>query len=353
MHTKIQPYTVPNIAFSTLAKMSNRAFRPVKPKILILAARGRESLTKDQNIRLGSLAEVHYHCVLKPLTPDEFVKIAWNYDYIAITRRAIHRLGQETLSALPRLKGISVYSTGTEWIDTSFLRERGIQFNSLPDYCTNAVAETALGLLFLSAHKFHLRYLKTTHAIPEYVSLRGRELYSGTVGIIGYGRIGRLLAKKIQPLCNRILVHDIDPEQLNFLPSGIVVVGMEALLHQADWVVCCASQSYDEKPILNDGDYALLRPETTLINVARTSLFDHERLVEMVKNRQLNAYFYDDLLQPEEKPNEVEFGKIVPMGHTAWYTNEAMERGTETWVENLRLLIKNSPTTHKTQISTC
>ncbi|MBC7774991.1 MAG: hypothetical protein H7246_06080 [Phycisphaerae bacterium] len=302
---------------------------------------------------MANLAEVHYQTVLKPMTPTQFVETALDFDYLAITRRAIHRLGAETLSALPRLKGISVYSTGTEWIDTGFLQARSIHLASLPNYCTNAVAETALGLLFLSAHKLHLRYLKTMHVIPDHVSLRGRELYNGTVGIIGYGRIGRLLAQKIQPLCKRVFVYDSDPEALNFEPSGVSVVGKKTLLSRADWVVCCASQGYEEKPILNENDYALLRPETTLINVARTSLFDHKRLVEMVQNRQLGAYFYDDLLQPEENPDEVEFGKIVPIGHTAWYTDEAMEAGTENWVENLRFLINTSLSVQKTQISVC
>jgi phosphoglycerate dehydrogenase-like enzyme len=349
----VQSSLAPGIAFNPILQRSNRALRPQNPKVLVFAARGRDSLTEAQHARLSNFAEVHYQSVLRPMSPAQFVEAARNFDFIALTRRAIQRLGRDTLSALPRLKGISVYSTGTEWIDTDFLRASGIPLASLPDYCTNAVAETALGLLLLSAHKLHLRYLKTTHAIPDYVSLRGRELYNGTVGIIGFGRIGRLLVQKVQPLCKRVLVYDSDPEQLNFVPIGVSVVGKKSLLSHADWVVCCASQNYEEKTIMTEGDYTLLRPETTLINVARTSLFDHARLVEMVQSQQLGAYFYDDFLQAEEKSDGTEFGKIVPMGHTAWYTDEAMEAGTESWIENLFSLINTCSTTQKTQISIC
>ncbi len=363
MRTKIQQasrpsfFSEPNpstqLLFTHPKCLERQANSSAQPKVLVMAARGRESLTKIQNALLQSQAEVHYQRILNPMSQAQFVEAARDFDYLAITRRAIHRLGADTLNALPRLKGISVYSTGTEWIDSDFMRLRGIQLSALPDYCTNAVAETALGLLLLSAHRLHLRYLKTTRVIPDYVSLRGRELRHGTVGILGYGRIGKLLAQKIQPLCKQVFVHDCNPKKVTFVPPEISPLGKKTLLSRADWIVCCASQDFEEKAILTDTDYALLRPETTLINVARTSLLDHGRLIQMVQNQQLGGYFYDDILQPEEKPDEVEFGKIVPVGHTAWYTNEAMEAGTNDWLENLYKLISTYSSKQNVQISIC
>lgn len=314
-----------------------------KPKVLVMAARGRESLTSAQITQLQSLATVHYQQVMAQLTQDQFVQAARDFDYLAVTRRAIPKLGENLISALPRLKGISVYSTGTEWIDTDVLQARGIHLASLPDYCTNAVAETALGLLFLSAHKLHLRYLKTTHAIPEKVSLRGVELRSGTVGIIGYGRIGKLLAQKVQSLCNRVLVYDADVEKQGFVSSGVVWAEKKALLQEADWLVCCAAQNFEEKQLFSPEEYDLLQPKTTVINVARSSLLDHSLLVKKVKNQQLGGYYYDDLMPEGENPDEFEFGKIVPTGHTAWYTNEAMQAGTAEWINNLCILLKHCP----------
>lgn len=324
-----------------------------KPKVLVMAARGRESLTSTQVSQLQSLATVHYQQVMAPLTQDQFVEAARDFDYLAITRRAIPKLGENLLNALPRLKGISVYSTGTEWIDADVLQARGIHLSSLPDYCTNAVAETALGLLFLSAHKLHLRYLKTTHAIPEHVSLRGVELRSGTVGIIGYGRIGKLLAQKAQPLCKRVLVYDADVEKQGFVSSGVVWAEKKALLQEADWLVCCAAQNFEEKQLLTPEEYELLQPKTTVINVARSSLLDHLQLVKKVKNQQLGGYYYDDLMPDGENPDEFEFGKIVPTGHTAWYTNESMQAGTAEWINNLCILIKHCPASKSISSALC
>lgn len=330
-----------------------RATPAPKPKVLVMAARGRESLTSAQATQLQSLATVQYHEVLEPLTQHQFVKAVRDFDYLAITRRAIPKLGKNLLTALPRLKGISVYSTGTEWIDTDVLQARGIHLASLPDYCTNAVAETALGLLFLSAHKLHLRYLKTTHAIPDKVSLRGVELRSGTVGIIGYGRIGKLLAQKVQPLCKRVLVYDSDIEKQGIVSPGVVWAGKKALLQESDWLVCCAAQSFEEKQLFTPEEYDLLQPKTTVINVARSSLLDHSLLVKKVKNQQLGGYYYDDLMPEGENPDEFEFGKIVPTGHTAWYTNEAMQAGTSEWINNLCVLIKHCPTSKRISSLPC
>lgn len=318
-----------------------------------MAARGSDSLTQAQRTRVKNQAEVQYLGVLKPLSSAQFVQVAKDFDYLAITRRAIERLDQSVLKKLPRLKGISVYSTGTEWIDTAYLESRGIQLASLPDYCTNAVVESALGLLFLSAHKLHLRYLKTIHAVPEFVSLRGRELQSGTVGIIGYGRIGQLLAQKVQTLCKRVLVCDSNPEKLRKTPAGVYPVEQKRLLRASDWIVCCAAQGFEEKSIFSAADYALLRPQTILINVARSSLFDHKHLIHMVQNQELGAYYFDDVWSSETTPDAIEYGKIVPMGHTAWYTDEAMAAGTANWISNVCQLLSQSPQGYKAQIMSC
>lgn len=348
---------LPNSLQSPLLHIPGKISWPLKPSkrphVLIMAARGRHSLTPEQQGVLASFSRVQYQTVRSPMTPDAFVQAARHADFLAITRRAIERLSRDTLAALPQLKGLSVYSTGTEWIDTRFLQQRGIALASLPDYCTNAVAETALGLLLMSAHKLHLRYLKSTHAVPAHVSLRGRELRSGVVGIIGHGRIGSLLAQKVQPLCKQVLVCDKSAQQCAFLPPGLRAVAQHELLSQADWIVCCASQDYAENPLLEPEDYGRLKPQTVLINVGRSSLFDHKRLIQMVQAGQLGGYFFDDLLRPGDNPNLSEYGKIVPMGHTAWYTDEAMEAGRADWVNNLCGLITQHTSTPKFQVLPC
>lgn len=307
-----------------------------RPAVLVLAAQGADSVPAEYQQQLDALGQISYLSNLEPLSPAAFVALAQPYEYLAITRRAVVRLDRSMLEALPRLKGLSVYSTGVEWLDTDYLRQRGIRLAALPDYCTNAVAETALGMMFMVAHKLHLRYLKSLKTVPDTVSLRGFELQNCRIGIIGCGRIGRSLAQKLRSLCREVLVNDPDEQALQAAAAlGARCATQGEILTTCRMVVCCASQQFFENQLFASGDYELLSPQSVVLNVGRTSLLDHDRLVGMVKRRELLSYVFDDLLRPQDDPDEVEYGKIIPTGHTAWYTDEALRNGTQTWIENL------------------
>lgn len=314
---------------------------PPRARALVIAARGMESIPFHFRQSLGNFADADYLANLEPLDSRTFITLARSFEYLAVTRRAIEKIDSGIIESLPQLKGISVYSTGLEWIDQECLRKRNIRLLGLPDYCSNAVAETALGLVLMAAHRLHLRYMKSIAAIPGSVSLRGFELQHRSVGIIGFGRIGRLLAQKVQPLCKKVLAFDTNEKQFEY-PHGVMRTGVEPILANCDFVVFCASQEYEPGQIIAPDQYALLRPETVIVNAGRTSLLHHELLVKMVKRRQIGAYIYDDLMRDSDWPNEKDYGRIIPTGHTAWYTDEAISRGTESWINNLITLCKTT-----------
>lgn len=311
------------------------------PKTLIISANGARSLPENLQKKLEKTADAHYRRILKPMDKESFVTMAYPYEYLAITRRALRQLDRQVIEALPNLKGISVYSTGVEWVDLECLKERDIRFASLPDYCTNAVAETAIGLMFMAAHKLHLRYLKSIKTIPETVSLRGFELKSCTLGVIGYGKIGSLVTEKATHLCSKVLCNDIEESQYGKTSSGVRPASKERILATCDIIIVCASQEFEHAAILAPNAYRLLRPETVVINVGRLSLLNHHLMIDMVKKQRLRSYIYDDLMQANDNPDELEYGKIISSGHTAWYSDEAIKAGTRQWIVNLLQLIDN------------
>jgi lactate dehydrogenase-like 2-hydroxyacid dehydrogenase len=313
-----------------------------RPKTLILSANGTASVPFYLRKNLDTLATTTYLANREPLDPASFVALASGYDYIAITRRAIGRIDRLIIEALPQLKGISAYSTGLEWIDEEALRKRNIRLLGLPDYCTNAVAETALGLMLMTAHKLHLRYLKSIRMIPDSVSLRGFELKYCNIGIIGFGRIGRKVAEKAASLSASVTAYDINDRAFDSPHPGVIRKTPDQILTTSDFIICCASQSFAPQQLLLTEQYACLRPETVIINIGRTSLLNHDLLVKMVKRHQIRAYIYDDLMRDIDRPNEKEYGKIIPTGHTAWYSDESIANGTESWINNLLTLCKTT-----------
>jgi lactate dehydrogenase-like 2-hydroxyacid dehydrogenase len=309
-------------------------------RAIIFAALGADSIPTSLQKDLSEIFLVTYVKNETPILPTAFIALAMDFHFIALTRRAIVQLDESILSQLPNLEGISAYSTGKEWIDEVALAERGIQLKTLPSYCTNAVAETALGLVLMQQHKLHLRYLKAIKKIPESVSLRGTELADKNVGIIGYGRIGSCLSLKIKYLCKNIFINDIDIEKYQNLSERVLSLSKKEIIEKCDIVIICASQQFEEKQILEQEYYDLFKRESVIINVARKSLLNHNLLLQMVKKKQIEAYIYDDLVKENDFPDEIEYGKIIPTGHTAWYTNKSIERGTNTWINNLLTFAK-------------
>ena len=140
------------------------------------------------------------------------------------------------------------------------------------------------------------------------------------------------------PLCANVLVNDIDKNQIIQSSIGIRSTSKEKIFATCDFIVFCASQEYPNREIIAPETYDLLRPESVVINVGRTSLLNHDLLIEMVKQQRFRSYIYDDLMRETDLPNEFEYGKIVPTGHTAWYTDEALMVGTTQWLKNLENL---------------
>ena len=298
-------------------------------RAIIFSALGSDSIPVSLQEALAEKFDVTYIENRTPLPPVEFIKLVMDFHFIALTRRALSRFDEHIISQLPLLEGISTYSTGKEWIDEFTLAKRQIHLLNLSAYCTNSVAETALGLILMQQHKLHLRYLKAMQKIPESISVRGTELIHKRVGIIGFGHIGALIAWKIKNLCHEILINDLDSSKYEQRQEGLIIASKMEIIQSCDIIVLCASQKFEAKEVLQKEDYQYIKHGTVILNLGRKNLLNHQLLVKMVKLKRIEAYIFDDLIQEEDNPDELEYGKIIGTGHTAWYTDGAIQRGTD------------------------
>ncbi|MCL6479052.1 MAG: hypothetical protein K6T65_11665 [Peptococcaceae bacterium] len=145
----------------------------------------------EQVQKIKSVSAVTFHARLDPLTREELVELAHDAEILGVTRRSVKHLGADTLSRLPRLKGLAVYSTGYEWLDHYYLVRRGIVLSYLKNYSTDTVAEHVMGLMLSMSRRIHLSYDRVRGLAPADTSLCGWELKGKKLGIIGLGRIGR------------------------------------------------------------------------------------------------------------------------------------------------------------------
>jgi len=118
-------------------------------------------------------------------------------------------------------------------------------------------------------------------------------------------------------------------------------VSFPDVLSGADVLVLACSYQRGASPVIDCSAINRMKQGSYLINPARRALADHDSVLQAVMSRKLAGYAVDDSVFTKAQLAGVERGRIFQTHHTAWYSNEAMERGTQGWVDNLVALAKN------------
>ncbi len=220
-------------------------------------------------------------------------------DVDALWVRLRNQIDAEVLDAAPNLKIIVTNTTGLNHVDLAQCSRRGIEVLSLrgeADFLKDvrATAELTVGLI--------LSLVRRIPAAAEHVrkggwnrdAFEGRELYGKTAGIIGYGRLGRIVARYLLALDLRVLVCDPHVSAQS-LDSGLAGVSLEDLLRQSDVVTLHASLSRETAGFLGRREFQLMKPNAWFVNTARGELIDEAALLEALESGRLAGAALDVL----------------------------------------------------------
>lgn len=305
--------------------------------MVVMAARGRGSFSTAQISALNSVARLTVQTVAARLTPDEMCKLCDSAEIIGFTRRATLNFDEAIISRLPNLRSVAVYATGHDWLDTQALVRRNIKLALLQDYSTQSVAEHSIGLMLTMSRRLHLSDRVARGDLPYGISLRGFELSGKTVGIIGFGRIGRAIARMARAFDMRVLAYDVVTQPAC---EGVALVNRERLLADSDMVVLACNLERGALPIIDHAALQLMKAGTVLVNPARSALVDNEAVLQAILGKRLRGYAVDDTVFSAKQLAQLEHGRIMQSAHTAWYSDEAMARGTQAWVDALAQLAR-------------
>lgn len=196
------------------------------------------------------------------------------------------------LEAAPNLKYILANRGGLENIDVKAAKDLGIPILNNPAHNGNAVAEMTIALMVMEtrnlarAHE-HLRRGVWQEFFPNVGQVY--ELRRKTIGLIGYGTIGRLVAEKLQPFNVRILANDINPAVFENDPDlekwGVVPTDLDTLLKESDIVSLHVRN--DKEQIIAQREFDLMKPTAYFINTARAYLVDYNSLIDTLKNHRI------------------------------------------------------------------
>lgn len=209
--------------------------------------------------------------------------------------------GSRKITKGGRLKLIIRAGVGVDNIAVQYAEAAGITVKNTPRASSNAVAELAMALLFSCARNISI----AGHTMREgkwekKAYSKGFELSGKTMGVIGYGRIGRLVGEKGQALGMKVLsvVHRNKPEGCE--SETMHFVTMDELLSQSDILVLCAPSG--EKPLVDAESLAKMKDGVVIINVSRGSNVDEEALLEGLNSGKVKAAGLDVWLS-EKDPN--------------------------------------------------
>lgn len=196
----------------------------------------------------------------------------------------------EHLDAAPKLKIIARYGVGTESVDLEAARRRGIPVTNTPGANADAVADHAVGLM-LTALRFVPDGDRRVRE-GDWAVRRGRELGAAVVGIVGFGRIGQGVAKRLSGFGPRVVAAD------PFLPAEVIgangaePVELDELFRVADVITLHAPGG---QLLVDTGRLAHMRRGTVLVNTARGDLVDEAAIAEALNDGILAAYAADTL----------------------------------------------------------
>lgn len=225
-----------------------------------------------------------------------------------------------------RLKLIIRAGVGVDNIAVKYAEEAGIQVRNTPRASSNAVAELALALLFSCARNISIAgHTMREHKWEKKAYSKGFELSGKTAGVIGYGRIGRMVGDKCQALGMQVLsvVHRNKPEGCEC--ETMRFVSLDELLSQSDVIILCAPGG--EKPLVDGESLAKMKDGVVIINVSRGSNVDEAALLDALNTGKVKAAGLD-VWMSEKDPNWAlaTHPAVSCTPHIGAGTNEAQKR---------------------------
>src|SRR4051794_15689948 len=273
--------------------------------------------------------------------------------YDAILIRSATTMTPELIEAGKRLKVIGRAGTGVDNVDIPAATRRGIIVANAPESNSVAAAEHTLALalaLFRNVPQAHRSLVENRWDRSKY---KGAELYGKTIGVVGFGRIGQLVAKRAQSFEMEVLAFDKFVSAERFRDLGVEgAETLEDLLGRADLVTLHTPKTPETIGMINAGTIAAMKQGARLVNCARGELVDLDALVEGLDSGKLAGAAVD--VFPEEPFTEhpvFSRGDVVVTPHLGASTAEAQDRAGVVTAEQVTAALSGGVVTNAVNIA--
>lgn len=238
--------------------------------------------------------------------------------YAPITRKV--------MKALPHLKVICRYGVGVNTIDLDAATEFGICVLNVPDYGVDEVSNHAFALLIACARKLTLLHQQVQDKGWDYkISKPIYRLSGQKLGLLGFGRISRALAKKAQAFNLKLLVYDPFIKESDAASLGAKRLSLEEVLTEADFISVHVPLTKETYHMLGEKEFGMMKNTAIIINTSRGPLIDEAALAKALTHKQIAGAGLD---VTEEEPLATSSpllgqSNVIITPHVAWYSEQA------------------------------
>ncbi len=252
---------------------------------------------------------------------------------------------EEVLKELPNLKLIAVAATGTDVVDKAYCKKHGITVSNIRNYAFNTVPEHVIALIFALRRNLFPYVEDTRNGVWNkssqfcFLTHPIRDIAGSTLGIVGYGAIGKSIAKRAEALGMKVLAFDVVPQ------PGLV--DLETILRESDVITLHVPLTPETKNMIGAAEFKKMKPSAILINTARGGLVDEAALAEALRDGTIAGAGFDVLTVEPPKDGNILLDPSIPnlivTPHVAWASQEAMQILSDQLIDNIEAFVAGRP----------
>lgn len=256
---------------------------------------------------------------------------------------------EEIIAAADDLQIIARAGAGLDNIDTKAAETAGIVVSFTPQANSVSVAELAIGLMISLARQIPAADWDTRAGGWNRQIFTGGELSGKTLGVIGFGRIGALTATRAKVFGMNILGHDdyVDPEAAHVKELDAKMVGLDALLAEADFITCHVPLTDGTREMFNDELFGKMKVSAFFINTSRGEVVDENALARALQNDRIGGAALDvRQIEPPDASSPLNgLTNVILTPHIAAFTDEAQSRVVDAVCRDVQAVLKGASST--------
>jgi D-3-phosphoglycerate dehydrogenase len=272
----------------------------------------------------------------RKLTEDEVIALA--ADCIGIVA-GVEPLTRKVMDALPHLKCISRVGVGMDNVDLEYARERGIAVVNTPDGPTRGVAELTLAMTMAMLRK--IPQADAAMKNRRWKKQIGNLVFGKTIGVLGLGRIGKMVAEMFRGIGNTVIGCDPFADETWAAEKGVALKTLDELLRQADILTLHIPGNKDKSPVIAEKEIAAMKDGAFLVNISRGGVVDENALCNALTSGKLAGAAVDVFTKEPYDGPLCDLENIVLTPHLGSYAAEGKLQMEIDAVQNLIDVLKN------------